>query len=202
MSDVRPSSTSEFISGEHGGSTRGSLANWRGLLVICVGIAIVGVRSASIYTESVNWDEFNLVHNAAWTLQSNELHAGGRAGLAVLTLLPFVADCENEITVVRRARVLWMLFTLAGLCGFGLLLRRLSPNSRRRNADALLGVSLLALVPDFLVWSIQIRADQFAIAATIWGALRCWHHAIGLAGRRGQDSRSVSASCRAKRLFI
>jgi len=171
MSDVRSSSTSEFTSGEPGAGVHGWSANWRGLLVVCVGIAIVGVRSVSIYTESVNWDEFNLVHNAAWTLQSNELHAGGRAGLAVLTLLPFVVDCENEITVVRRARVLWMFFTLAGLCGFGLLLRRLSPNSRRRNADALLGVSLLALVPDFLVWSIQIRADQFAIAATIWGGV-------------------------------
>ncbi len=171
MSDVRPSSTSEFTSGEPVVSIHRPLANWRGFLVLCIGIAIVAVRSLSIYTESVNWDEFNLVHNAAWTLQSNELHAGGRAGLAVLTLLPFVADCDNEIAVVRRARILWMCFTLTGLFGFGLLLRRLNPDPSRRNLDALLGVSLLALVPDFLVWSIQIRADQFAIAATIWGGV-------------------------------
>ncbi|MCH7600495.1 MAG: efflux RND transporter permease subunit [Myxococcales bacterium] len=34
-----------------------------------------------------------------------------------------------------------------------------------------LGVALLALVPDFLVWSIQIRADQLAIAAAMWGGV-------------------------------
>ena len=133
--------------------------------------AIVALRTLSIYTESVNWDEFNLVHNAAWTLQSGELHAGGRPGLAVLALLPFVGDCENEIEVIHRARLLWMLFTLSGLLAFGLVLRHLHGDPSRRNVDAIVGVALLALVPEFLTWSIQIRADQLAIAATMWGGV-------------------------------
>ncbi len=171
MSDLMPSSKSEFTNGRPEPRVPGPIADWRRALMLGVAIAFVAVRMLSIYTESVNWDEFNLLHNAAWTLQSNELHAGGRPGLAVLTLLPFVTDCQNEIEVVRRARVLWLFFSLAALVGFGQLLRRLNPGSPRRNADALLGVSLLALMPDFLVWSIQIRADQFAIAAAIWGGV-------------------------------
>ncbi|MFT5441562.1 MAG: hypothetical protein ACI8W3_000603 [Myxococcota bacterium] len=139
---------------------------WLGLL-----LAFVALRAMAIFTESVNWDEFNLIHNAAWTLQSGELHAGGRPGLAVLNLLPFVAECDNEIDVVRRARGYWMLVSLAGLFGLGMLIREFNRDSARRNFDALLGVSLLALVPDYLIWSLQVRADQIAIALALWGGV-------------------------------
>ena len=158
----------------------------RALALIAVA-GLIAVRVVSVYTESVNWDEFNIVHNAAWTHQAGELHAGGRPGLAVLTLLPFVADCTSEIEVVQRARLLWLFFTLAGLLGFGCLIRQQGPRSARRDMDALLGVSLLALVPEFLVWSIQIRADQIAIAAALWGgvALMASRHQPGWASVAG-----------------
>lgn len=164
-------STTTHKTQDNGSAGSGPWMDSRRVVLLCGVIAIVVVRLLSIYTESVNWDEFNIVHNAAWTVQSGELHAGGRPGLAVLVLLPFVADCQNEIVVVQRARILWMLFTLVGLVGFGCLLRQLGQGLSRRNTDALLGVALLALVPDFLVWSIQIRADQLAIAAAMWGGV-------------------------------
>ncbi len=168
MLDFTPSSMSDPAAGRpRAGWARNG---WRALL-ICAAVVIVAVRTLSIYTESANWDEFNLLHNGAWTFQSGELHAGGRPGLAIVAVLPFVADCSSEIDVVRRVRVLWMFFTLAGLVGFALLLRQLDPTSPQRNVDALLGVALLALVPDFLVWSIQVRADQPAIAAAMWGGV-------------------------------
>ncbi len=128
-----------------------------------VGVLLfVALRAASVHTENVNWDEFNLIHNAAWTWQSGELHAGGRPGLAVLLLLPFVADCANEIEVARSARSLWILFGVGMLVGLWCVLARFT--SRR---DAWFGVALLALVPEFLVWSLQVRTDQPALAAAL-----------------------------------
>ncbi len=127
-------------------------------------VAFVALRVASVYTENVNWDEFNLIHNAAWTWQSGELHAGGRPGLGVLLLLPFVANCANEIEVVRAARILWVGFGTGLLIALWLLLIRIVP---RR--DAFFGVALLALVPEFLVWSLQVRTDQPALCAALCG---------------------------------
>ena len=90
---------------------------------------VVGLRIAAVFSESINWDELNLVHNAAWTHQSGELHAGGRPGLAVLILLPLVADCEDEVAVVRRARLLWVVFSLALVAGLAVLMIALNPSS-------------------------------------------------------------------------
>jgi len=143
----------------------------RWVLCSALAIVVIGMRFAAVHSESINWDEFNLVHHAAWTHQSGELHAGGRPGLAVLVLLPLVADCEDEIDVVRRGRILWIAFTLAAIAGLAALILQLNPNSPRRYGDAVLGVLLLALVPDFLLWSVQIRADQIAIAAALWGSV-------------------------------
>ncbi|MCP4036682.1 MAG: hypothetical protein GY733_07075 [bacterium] len=163
MSDLERNGSS---AADFGGASR-----WRWLLAALAAVALVVLRGYTAGTESVNWDEFNLIHNAAWTWQSGELHAGGRPGLGVLMLLPFVSDCHNEIEVVRRARVLWMILTLSSLVGFGLLLRSLGNDPQRRNRDALLGVALLALVPEFLVWSVQVRTDQLAILGALWGGV-------------------------------
>lgn len=137
-----------------------------------VGGALLGLllfvllRAASVGTENINWDEFNLIHNAARTLQSGELHAGGRPGLVVLMLLPVVAECANEIEVVRTARWLWIPFSVGMLVGLWRLLAYWVPGR-----FALFGVALLALVPEFLVWSLQVRTDQPALCGALLGGV-------------------------------
>ena len=79
-------------------------------------------------------------------------------------LLPFVADCDDEIRVLRRARLLWLAITLAFLVGLAAWLAQLSDDPRARVREAALGVALLALVPAFLEWSLQLRTDQIALA--------------------------------------
>ena len=76
-----------------------------------------------------------------------------------------------EIEVVRRARRLWLFFTLALLAGVGVLAAQLQPNRDRRLADALLAIGLMALIPAFLEWSIQVRTDQIALAGGVWGGV-------------------------------
>jgi hypothetical protein len=142
-----------------------------GALVLFVVVALGLLRFASVRTESINWDEFNLMQNAAWTLSSGELHAGGRPGLAVLILLPFVSDCQDEIAAIQQARGLWLFFTFAALAGLATLLTRIRPRSPQRFTDAALGLALLAAVPSFLIWSLQIRTDQIALACGLWGAV-------------------------------
>ncbi len=134
-------------------------------------LLLVAIRVATTWTESVNWDEFAAFHSASWSLSSGELHAGGRPGLAILALLPFVADCEDEVTVIRRARLLWLGFSFAAIAGLAALLVQLRPASSRRWLDALLGTALVAWVPAHLVWSIQVRSDQIALAGALWGAV-------------------------------
>jgi hypothetical protein len=144
---------------------------WR-MLGLTMGIAVLlGIRVAAVFTVAVNWDEFALFNNARLTAETGQLQAGGRPGLASVLLLPFVADCNDEIDVIRRARVLWLAFTFALLVGFAALIAQLQPDPRRRLGDALLGVALLAAVPAFLEWSLQVRTDQIALAAGLWGGV-------------------------------
>ena len=144
---------------------------WR-MLGLAVGIAaLLGVRVAAVFTVAVNWDEFALFNNARLTVETGQLQAGGRPGLASVLLLPFVADCDDEIEVIRRARGLWLAITFALLAGFATLIAQLQPDPRRRLGDALLGVGLLAAVPAFLEWSLQVRTDQIALAAGLWGGV-------------------------------
>jgi hypothetical protein len=131
--------------------------------------AIVASQAISVFTVPANWDEFALLHRADQTAETNAFHSGGRPGLAVLALLPFVADCDNEIDVIRRARLLWLLLTLAYLGGVAVLVAELQPDPARRWADAAWAVALLALVPAFLEWSLQVRSDQIALAGGAWG---------------------------------
>jgi hypothetical protein len=150
--------------------------NWRPLLRVAAAVFLLALalsRVAAIYTESVNWDEFAMLKNAASTAASGELHGGGRPGLAVLLLLPLVEQCGDEIAATHVARLLWLGLTLAMLLGLAKLVFEMggaAPRSQRRR-DALFSLALLALVPAFLEWSIQVRSDQLALAAGLWAGV-------------------------------
>jgi hypothetical protein len=148
----------------------------RPLLRLCAALLLLGLllsRVAAVYTENVNWDEFALLKNAASTVATGELHAGGRPGLAVLVLLPLVGECVDEIAASHAARLLWLAVTGVMLLGLLKLASQMSGASSRdeRRLDALLAFGLLAGVPAFLEWSIQVRSDQLAIASGLWGGV-------------------------------
>jgi MFS family permease len=146
----------------------------RGVGLWALGLAVAAfaaLRIAAVYSAAGNWDEFGLFENASITHETGVLNGGGRPGLAQLVVLPLVADCDDEIEVLQRARLLWVLITLAYLIGVGVLVWHLQPERERRLADALLAVGLLALVPAFLEWSIQVRTDQIALAGGVWGGV-------------------------------
>jgi hypothetical protein len=145
-----------------------------GLGLWALGLAVAAfaaLRIAAVYSVAGNWDEFGLFENASITHETGVLVAGGRPGLAQLAVLPLVANCDDEIEVLQRARLIWVFITLAYLIGVGVLAWQLKPEPERRLADALLAVGLLALVPAFLDWSIQVRTDQIALAGGVWGGV-------------------------------
>ena len=145
-----------------------------GLGLWALGLAVAAfaaLRVAAVYSVAGNWDEFGLFENASITHETGVLKGGGRPGLAQLVVLPLVADCDDEIEVLQRARLIWVFVTLAYLIGVGVLVWQLQPDRERRLADALLAVGLLALVPAFLEWSIQVRTDQIALAGGVWGGV-------------------------------
>jgi hypothetical protein len=144
---------------------------WRLAGLVAAVAALLTLRLAAVFTTAVNWDEFALLNSVRLTAETGVLNAGGHPGLGVVVLLPFVAGCDDEIEVIRQARVLWLAFTVALLAGLAGLLAQLQPDPRRRPGDALLGVALLACVPAFLEWSLQVRADQIALAAGLWGGV-------------------------------
>jgi len=146
----------------------------RGLGLWALGLAVAAfaaLRIAAVYSVAGNWDEFGLFENASITHETGVLKGGGRPGLAQLVVLPLVADCDDEIEVLQRARLIWVFITLAYLIGVGVLVSQLQPERERRLADALLAVGLLAMVPAFLEWSIQVRTDQIALAGGVWGGI-------------------------------
>ncbi|MBW2290269.1 MAG: hypothetical protein JRG90_20955, partial [Deltaproteobacteria bacterium] len=144
-------------------------------------------RVAAVFTVAANWDEFALLDRAVTTAETGVLNGGGRPGLATLILVPFASGCEDEIAALRNARLLWAGITLAFLFGLAALLGRFSDASAQWRHDAWLGVGLLALVPAFLEWSVQVRSDQLALAFGVWGgvALLASRHRIGWAAVAG-----------------
>jgi len=132
-------------------------------------LLVLAARLGAVSTANVNWDEFALLHLADASHVSGVLQTGGRPGLAVVLLLPLVAHCDDEVRVIRRARLLWTLITAAFLAGLAAWIAQLSPADPGRWRDAALGVALLALVPAFLEASLQVRSDQLALAGGAWG---------------------------------
>ena len=137
-------------------------------------LALLVPRWISIFTESINWDEFVMLARAERTLRVGEIVGEGRPGLVTLMLTPFLRHCVDAITTAVRARILWQLITLAYLCGVFFLVRNWFRFSRRPETGYLEGaaaVALLAFLPAFVAWSVQIRSDQAALAAAVWGGV-------------------------------
>lgn len=135
-------------------------------------LALLVPRWISIFTESINWDEFVMLARAERTLRVGEIVGEGRPGLVTLMLTPFLRHCVDAITTAVRARILWQLITLAYLCGVFFLVRNWFRFSRRPETGYLEGaaaVALLAFLPAFVAWSVQVRSDQAALAAAVWG---------------------------------
>lgn len=134
-------------------------------------LAFIALRLVSIQRIAFNWDEFGFFDSVARTLADGRLRTGGRPGLAQLLALPAISDCTNEITVARALRTVWLAINLIGLAGLFTLLLELFRDRVHRVHDAALGVALLAFLPVFLEWSIQVRTDHIAITGGLWGGV-------------------------------
>lgn len=165
---------------------RGAARGRMGWLALFVAL-YAATRIAAVFDVAANWDEFALLDRAATTAATGVLEGGGRPGLATLILVPFASGCEDEISALRHARLLWCALTLAFLLGLAALLGRFEDASAQWRRDAWLGVGLLALVPAFLEWSIQVRSDQLALAFGVWGgvALLASQRRVGWAALAG-----------------
>ncbi len=150
--------------------------SWAACLLGALAGLFVASHLVAIGTEGINWDELALLNRAERTLVTGVLDGGGRPGLATLVLLPLVDGCQRTIALVHRARLLWAILTFAYLGGVYALARA----AGARRAGALLAVGALALAPPFLRWSLQVRSDQLALAATVWAGV------AGLASLRRQ----------------
>lgn len=129
-------------------------------------ISYVVVHVVAGFREAANWDEFVMYRRAMDAATTGVLDTGGRPGLGVVLLVPFVDGCDHVLSVLRVTRVLWAVFTLAALAGLFELLRR----SVSWHAAAL-GVAAVALVPIFMRWSLHVRTDQPAVAFALWGGV-------------------------------
>ena len=134
-------------------------------------LAIAALRAAAIPRTPFNWDELALFDSVARTLRDGVLRSGGRPGLAQLLVMPLVEGCSDEARVAQLARYAWLVITSVYLAGVFALLFELLRERRHRVHDACLGVALLALVPAFLDWSLQVRTDQLALCGAAWGGV-------------------------------
>ncbi len=143
----------------------------RGALLALLVAGALAARIACTWTTAAHWDELALLSRTQQSAETGVLQGGGRPGLTVLVLLPFVQGCADELASLNAARLLWLALCLAYLGGVGALAAAAQPDPARRRGDAALAVALLALTPAFLEYSIQVRTDQLALAASSWGAL-------------------------------
>jgi hypothetical protein len=144
---------------------------WLQTAVLLFAALIVASQWRAAATENINWDEFALLSRAHDTVRTGRLVGGGRPGLAILVLLPIAQGCTNSVTAVVTARRIWLLFVVLYLAGVFALVFLVSPGRRYAWAGASIAVALLALVPVFLRWSLQVRTDQPALMFSVWGAV-------------------------------
>ena len=149
---------------------------WRaaGISLAILAVILMALHLVAVFTESINWDEFAFLFRGDLTLHTGSLHSGGRPGLALLALLPFASGCDDSVSAIRSARLLWSIVTFASVAGLFYLLRNAIPlpsESEPRWHRAAFAVAFLVLVPVWLRWSLQVRTDQWAIAFTLWGGV-------------------------------
>jgi hypothetical protein len=147
---------------------------WAAVAMLAVAAWFVVTHLVHVFTEAVNWDEFALLARADRTARFGEVVGGGRPGLVSVLLIPFVLDCVDSVRSVVNARVLWQFITLAYLAGVYALVRRWFARCNRPTdgrVQGLLAVALLAFLPAFVTWSVQVRTDQVALATATWGGV-------------------------------
>lgn len=134
------------------------------MLGLALGAAVlVIIRITLLARESVNWDEFALLHRAYLTGATGEVVGGGRPGLGTLILVPFAEGCRSAVAAIVNARALWTGIVVASGVAYWFLLRNALGDSKYRWIAATTGLALWVLVPPFLRYSIQVRTDQPAI---------------------------------------
>jgi hypothetical protein len=131
-------------------------------------------RWVAIFTEAINWDEFTMLARVDQSLRTGGVLGGGRPGLVTLILIPFVRNCVDSVSAAVHARMLWFVITAAYLCGVFFLVRnwfRFAGRGESGRFEGAVAVALLAFLPAFVTWSMQVRSDQAALAAAVWGGV-------------------------------
>jgi hypothetical protein len=141
------------------------------LSAVAIALFFAAAHVLAVFRESVNWDEFAMLHRTATFVRTGVLQGGGRLAAAELVLAPLVRGCRNAVDTAVAARLLWLPFTFLGLAGLFALLRALRRDRPWPALGAGVGVALLALTPAFLRWSLQVRTDPAAIAFGMWGGV-------------------------------
>ena len=136
-----------------------------GVLVLAYVVAFVIAQ----LTDAVHWDELVQLRRAERVASTGVLNGGGRPGLGVPPFVPFVADCHDTMSTIHAARIVWSIWSFALLAGIYALVRRVA-RTATWHAPAL-AVAMLALVPLFLRWALQVRTDPAAAACTVWAAV-------------------------------
>ena len=143
-------------------------------MLVSLAAWFVGTHYLHVYSEVINWDEFALLARADRSLRLGEVAGGGRPGLVSIFLMPLVRGCVDSVATTVNARLVWQFITLAYLVGVYFLVRRWFVHSGRPSEgriEGLLGAALLAFLPAFVTWSVQVRTDQAALAAAVWGGV-------------------------------
>jgi hypothetical protein len=141
-------------------------------LLFVAAACLLAAHLLALSRENVNWDEFALLSRAQESLATGRLVGDGRPGLGTLVLIPFVRGCTNAVDAVVAARSLWALFLLAYAGGLFVLVRQAARGAASRpSTGAVLAVALVALVPTFQRWGLQVRTDQPALALGLWGGV-------------------------------
>jgi hypothetical protein len=157
---------------------------WAGVCLALLAATLLLLQVLAVRTETVNWDEFGLLSRAHESLRTGRLQGGGRPGLASIVAMPIVQGCTDGVSAVRKARHVWLVFTVLLVAGTWALLRKVCRRSASPALAASLGTGLLVFVPVFLRWSLQVRADQPALLASVWSGVvllgkgRRWEHAF------------------------
>jgi hypothetical protein len=150
------------------------MPRWAAALLLAAAAWAIGTHFMHVFSEAINWDEFALLARADVTYRFGQVVGSGRPGFVSLLLIPFVMNCADSVITAVHARLLWQFITLAYLVGVYFLVRRWFIYAGRPDegrVQGMLAVALLAFLPAFVTWSVQVRTDQAALAAATLGGV-------------------------------